>query len=426
VKTIGGKILEGSVLFLLFLCLTLPAFPALASAGIAVGPSAINLDDAVRGGDYDFSISVLNGGDKAADFTFTPQGEAANWISLSYDGQPVDRVTIAPNVREPVKVTISIPKDAANGKYASEILCTSLPPGGIGQSVGLGATVTVSIIVTGTEIIAGKINGASTADTEAGVPLLLRVYFENEGNVAVAPTIGVIIVRSGQTIDNFNYSNTTVKPGKSDIINIQWDTSQREPADYTAKVNVLLEGLQIYSTDLPFKVLPLGTLTRSGEISYINIAGNRQLGSVSKVEALFKNTGDTDVMARLVGEIYLDNNLVQLLEGEQTLVEKGKQDIIQAYFTPEQAGTYTLKTQVDMGGKKTDVKEVTIEIGAPQVATSTSEPTSQTNELIVPPTASESDSGNGFSLSSLPWLYIGGGAGVVLIIVIIIFLMSKR
>jgi hypothetical protein len=432
VETIGGKMKRGIVfiMLMLMLCLTLPALPALAGAGIAVGPSTIDLD-AVRGAEYNTSVSVLNSGDDTTDFTFSAQGEAADWMSLSYKGEPASRVTVAPDVRVTIQVNVSVPGDAANRKYTSKIVFTSVPPAlTTGQAVSVSAAATININVTGTQTISGKVNGASTEDTELGMPLVLRVFFQNTGNVAVAPLIDVTINRNGEKVDNFNYSNTSMKPNQGDFIDVQWDTSQHEPGDYTAKVNVLLEGSQIYSQELPFKILPLGSLTRSGEIRDIQVIGSPRLGSVSKVEALFENTGAADVMAKLTGEVYLDDNLAQTLGGDQVLVEKGKQATLSAYFTPSQEGKYTLKAQVDFGGKKTDIKEITLDVKAPQTTTSNtgtvSQASTQASEIKQPPTQTESSTGNGFNLSSLPWLYIGGGVGVVLIIIIIIFLMSKR
>jgi hypothetical protein len=403
---------------LLLLCLSLPALPAMAGSGIAVGPSRIDIEDAMRGARYDSQVSIFNGGDQTTDYRVTVEGEAAAWVSLAYQGEALTTITVSPATREFFDVTVAVPEDTANGNYSARITVTSITTAsGAGQAVSLAAYADINLAVSGTQNISGKVNGITVKDQETGFPVLFQVYFENTGNVAVSPGIDVIIDWEGKPVDSFNYSGTEMGPSQKDFIDVEWDTTGQTPGDYGAKVNVSLDGQQIYTQDLNFKILALGSMTRSGELRDITVEGTLQAGKLAKINGVFANTGDADVLAKLTGEIYLEGSLLQVLEGDEVMVDRGIQATVSAYFTPAQEGKYTIKGQVDFGGKKTDIKEVALDISAVQNAGATTEPANPPNENT------GTDTGKGpFGLS---WPIIGGGAGGLLVIVVVIFLFTK-
>ncbi len=387
-KKYRRNIFKGGLFILILFCLALPALPAMAGSGIGLGPATIDIVDAMRGSIYKNSITIFNTGDQYTDYGVTIDGEAAAWVTLDYQGQPFERITVATEGKEAFGVTVTVPGDAANRKYTATVTVTSVPGGasgsGSGAGVALSAYANINITVTGTQHISGKVNGITVKDQETGFPLVLKVFFENTGNVIVAPSIDVNIDWNGNRIDSFNYSGTEIAPSKGDFIDVKWDTTGRVPGDYIAHVIVNLDGQQIYTQDVSFKILVLGSLTRSGELGDVSVKGTMEVGKLAKIEGVFSNTGAANVIARLTGEILLDGNLVQILEGDEVMVDSGRQATLSAYFTPEQEGKYTAKAQVDFGGKKTDVKEITFNIGTGQGSSNEDGGTGKSFNMLYP------------------------------------------
>ena len=425
-KTFGERIIKSGLFILLLLCLALPALPAMAGSGINVGPASIDIKDAMRGSKYEDSIIIFNTGDQDTDYQITVSQEAAAWVSLSYQGKEFSTITIPSGGKKTIDVTVAVPGDAANGNYTARVMVTSMPgssSGDMGMGVSLAAYSDIHIAVTGTQHLSGKVGGISAADQETGFPLLLLVFFENTGNVAVSPSIDVTINWAGNKVDSFNYSDTKVGPSQKATINVNWDTTGHTPGDYTAHVVVNLDDQQISTQDLNFKILALGSLTRSGELGDVSIEGSLLPGKLAKINGVFANTGNADVLAKLTGEIYYDNNLLQRLEGDEVLVNRGIQTTLSAYFTPDQEGKYTVKAQVDFGGKKTDVKEFTFNIGKGQANPTpgnTNPAPGNTNQGQSTSTT-ESSTGKSFNM-----LYpILGGAGLVVLIIVVVWMRRR-
>ena len=321
------------------------------------------------GGEYRNGLIIFNTGDRTTDFTVTAEGEAGSWLSFSYQGGPFEYITVPSGGNGAFEVTAAVPGDAANGVYSARVMVTSAPSGASGVGVLVAAFSKLTITVSGTQVLSGEVTGFSLDDQETGFPMMMQVFFNNTGNVAVSPSIDVTIDWAGNTVDSFNYSETEVGPSQKATIDVNWDTTGQALGDYEAKVRVSLDGEEIYTSNLSFKILPLGSLTRSGELREVSAAGTPRVGRLLKIEGVFANTGEADVLAKLTGEIYYDSSLVEILESDEVLVNRAQQAILAAYFTPEQEGAYTVKAQVHFSGKKTEIMEVTFEVTVPQAGT---------------------------------------------------------
>jgi hypothetical protein len=369
VKKYKGTIIRSGLFILLLLGLSLPALPVLAGSGIGLGPPSIDIENAFRGSSYKENITIFNTGDDDTDYMITTDGEAASWISVEYQGAPFDytteHITVTAGGSQVFGVRVTIPQYAANQDYTAKVTVTSIATGsgtGSGQGVSMAADCNVNIGVTGTQIIAGTVSGITAQDQETGYPLLFQVFFTNTGNVNEAPSIDVDISWADEPVTSFNYDDTEIGPSEQGIIEIPWDTTGHAPGNYGAHAVVNLDGQQIYEEDLLFQILPFGTLTRSGEIRDMTVAGTLEAGKLHKVKAVFFNSGQIAVPAQLTADIYFDGDLIDTIISDKIPVQPGREETLDALFTPEKGGRYHIEGQVTYEGKNTEITEIDIDI----------------------------------------------------------------
>jgi len=349
------------------------ASSAMAAGGIGTAPSDLTVISAVRQGQYEQSFVVMNLGDQESGYTLTATGDAGSWLSffqIDTPDTPIDKIDLPAHVNQTVGVKIIIPSDAPDGDHQATIVVTSTPVvlttgSESGQSVALAASINVAITVTGTQVIAGIVNYMDIADIEVGYPLLISVNINNTGNVVEEPEVKAVITHDTTTVDTISINNVEINPQKSATIPVNWDTTGEAPASYNADVTVSLEGNVIGEQNLNFKILPLGTLTRSGELTDIVVEGNPTTKLMGKVLATFTNTGQIATLATFTGEVYLKGSLVQTVTSDQILVGRGQTVVLNTYFKPDQAGTYVIKGYVTYEGKVTADKQITVKIDGP-------------------------------------------------------------
>lgn len=356
------------VLVLISLAVTI-SFPVVAT-GIAVTPSHLEISDALRGGEFERNITIYNPDPEITSYTLSASGDAGLWISFFKQDNPtspVDRVTIPGNENVRILVKFTIPEDAANGEHKATIFVASVPAeeasGGSGQVVSLAAPVTVTIFVTGDQILSGVVDGINTDDVEVKYPLRIKVQFHNTGNVVATPQITVeITTQDGTVINHFTSSEFNIKPERRETILLEWDTTGEQPGDYIADVSIVLGDAIIKQEKLNFSILPVGTLTRSGSLTELKFGGETALGVLTTIQATFVNTGQIDTKAKFVGEVYHNDMLIDTLQSEELLVTVGNMEFLEAYFTPAQLGEYRVNGHVIYEGKKTEVREISFTI----------------------------------------------------------------
>ena len=350
-----------------------------ASAGIGLGisPASITISDAFKGGSYERTITVFNTGDETGTFGLTAEGECAGWISFYKEDEPdtlVTEVTIPGKDKAKVLVKFDIPEDIANADYTSTIYAQSIPMGNITGGMGAHAVIRIPsdilIQVTGTQILKGTVKSITTTDTEIDYPLKIKVEFQNEGNVVAKPKIAVGITKAGggELVDSFVHDETGVKPAQEGTITVRWNTTRRETGGYVANVAVSLGEELLSAKDLPFKVLPFGTLTRRGVLQSLTIEGEPLVNIVIKPVANFENTGEIDTMAKFKGEIYHEGNLLDVMESDEMFVEVGETGKLADYYKITEPGSYAIKGRVFYAGKETEVKVVSFDVPEPEVS----------------------------------------------------------
>ena len=342
------------------------------AVGLGVSPASFTVPDALKGGEYEKTITAFNTADDEGDFELSATGPGSEWITFYREGDPETPVTIIHikrNDKQRILLKIKIAEDAANMEYIPTIYVQSIPPeleeaeGAVSQAV-LRMPVRATIQVTGTQILKGTVKSITTSDTEIGYPLKIKVEFKNEGNVVAKPKIAVGIAKAGggELVDIFAHAETGIKPDKTDTITVLWNTTEQEIGDYTADVNVPLGDEVLATKSLPFKILPFGTLTRQGELTSLTTEGEPLVGRMIKILADFKNTGKIDSRTAFKGELYRDDEFVDTIESDEMWVEVGKTSQLTAYYKIPSSGRYEVKGCVLYEGKETNTEEVSFDV----------------------------------------------------------------
>ena len=352
---------------LLVLCST-----AGADIGLGMAPASMTISDALKGGSYERMISVFNTGDEAGTFMLTAEGECSEWISFYAEADlttPLTEVAITAGGKAKILVRFDIPEDIANANYASTIYAQTIPKESSGTEGAAAQAVIripskITIDVTGTQILKGTVKSITTTDTEIDYPLKIKVLFQNEGNVVAKPKIAVTITKDGELIDNFVHDETGIKPDTKDTITVLWNTTEQRTGDYTADVEVSLGDEVLADKNLPFKILPFGSLTRQGEITSLTTEGEPMINRVIKILTDFENTGKIDSRTTFKGEVYCDGEFVDVIESNEMLVEIDETGRLTSYYKILAPGKYVVKGCVLYEGKETGTKEITFDVAS--------------------------------------------------------------
>jgi len=342
-----------------------------AGVGLGVSPASFTVSDALKGGEYERTFTTYNTDNETGDFTFNAQGDGAEWLSyyLPEGETPISTITIEGKSSQKILVKINIPEEAANGNYTPKIYIKSVPKeleatsGAVAQAV-VQIPVSATINVTGTQILTGIVKDISLNDIEIDYPLRIKVEFENTGNVIAKPTITVIIRSNtdNSILSEEVYSDTEIKPDTTDTIIIEHDTEGLEVGEYFAEITVTLNEAVLAQENIPFEILEHGTLSRQGVLSKLDIEGDTLVNRVVKIHADFKNTGMIDSKAKFIGEIYLENNQIDIVESEELNVPVGETDTLISYLKIEESGNYIIKGKVFYEGKTTEVEELSFKV----------------------------------------------------------------
>jgi hypothetical protein len=353
--------------------LALAALGSAGAQGIGVAPAMIELEDALRGAEYTNLLTVFNREESDLVAEVTGQGEAGQWASLrplDDETTTLDSVVVAANSQTRVLLRVTVPPDAPNGPHEGSIGLQTVAPEGEGDGGGTGATVGVGVAltinVTGTQNLTGEVLDMSADDVEVGYPLRVQTTFHNTGNVKAQPDIRLQVKDSlGTVVAEAAYGDTTVDSGATQAIHSEWDTTGAENGDYVAGVSVLLGGQAIDIRDLPFKILPPGTLTRQGDLESLTLENEPYPNGVAKIVATFRNTGQIDTRATFTGEVYHKSALIDSVSSQELLVEPRQSVALDAFADVLEAGTYTVTGKVNYEGKETEEKELTFAVVSP-------------------------------------------------------------
>jgi hypothetical protein len=342
------------------------------SDGIGVVPAFIEMDNRLKGATYNRQITIFNSGEEPILFDLQANGDIESWITFyKYENLSVSITNITVDYEQKIIMEFNIPEDIANGEYEGTVDVTS----NRGEKAERGATVNVvfpvriSFNVIGTQILTGNVSEIKIEDVEVGYPLIISLYFLNTGNVIATPVINVDTTRESFPIESFIYSDTDVDVDDGERIFVEWDTTNREPGKYNAHVNISLGDNVLVEVDLPFELFPRGTFTRKGELTNLSYSGSLSKDKTVKIIADFKNTGTIETKGRFIGEVYKDNDLVEIIEGKEEVTIKSRETYtFIEYFTIKEIGKYKVRGYVQYENNKTIAKEISFEVKGFEIA----------------------------------------------------------
>jgi len=287
------------------------SFNVVSALGLALAPSEIEIDNGLKGTEYVKTLIIINTGDSPMIYSLNSSGDMVTWISyyeMTDLGQQISSIKIDGNDKKTLAVKIRIPDDASNGNYSTSLVVESTPEDiESGSAVKLKMSSLLNVSVTGDQILSGIVKSITISDTEESYPFIINVEFQNNGNVIATPLIEAKIyskINPEILIDNVIFAQEEVRLNEKKVIQVSWDTRGQSLGDYIAEITVSLGG-KVLQTDIKnFEILPLGTLSRSGQITEIYITGDRSINNPVKINADFINTGRINTQAKFFGEIY--------------------------------------------------------------------------------------------------------------------------
>lgn len=252
---------SASLLFILILPCTALAL------GQVTAP--IVIESAMRGETVQAEMIAVNSDKKAVQIQFSAEGQIKDWAEFYLpedSANPAASSTIAAESTLRAAVFINVPRDIANGTYQGKISVISIPEENtdmqesyatVAQKIDRLVSITVSdkeeINLSATSLIPEKYNLA------ANEPLNIRVIYDNQGNISLAPQIRVKISKDGKNAYDMIYpypeDETTVNPGSQrEIKPLSIATAGWEEGGYLAELAFLRGDEELLEKSFQFSI----------------------------------------------------------------------------------------------------------------------------------------------------------------------------
>ena len=354
------------------------------AAGLGITPSIISMDDLVRGNSYDKQYKLLNLEDYEKEMVISASGEAADWFTFKKEGQVFETLTVPADSQTTFVATITIPEDAPNGMYEGYIDASPVKKENIsGQQVNLVVRAWYEFEVTGNERIEGTVESISVQDTESGQDLRVNYDFRSTGNVIARPEATVKIFKDDELVDTVSEAGVDTSPGQFKVQEVLWDTENRGTGNFTADVEVFLEGESLEHRSVMFEIFPRGTFTAEGLVGEIEKPEAWVVDQLGKTSVKFFNTGKIDTTAKISGEVYKDGRLVDVVASDEVFIKSGGSGTLTYYYQPTKEGSYTVESKVLFSGKEMPLDDLEIEVVNPEDTQVTTEISSGPNMLVL-------------------------------------------
>jgi len=173
-------------------------------------------------------------------------------------------------------------------------------------------------------------------------------------------------------VQTYDYTSSQVLPTQTSnvLIRVPYSIEQFKcipEGRYVAQIKAYAGDSAMDTSNLDFRIYQRGFLTVAGEIKELKVPRNVTLGEVAKIDAIFKNTGQIAVSAKLKAEVYEGGRLVDTVSSDPKEVAAGSMDTLTAYFTPKGGGTHKVIASVVFEEKSSNTAEAVIEVFWPQI-----------------------------------------------------------
>jgi hypothetical protein len=386
-----------------------------AGTGIGIAPAFLFLDDTLRGNAYTDTINLLNGLPGDREFSLTPGGDIAEWLSFT-DGDevPIDSIVIPQESSIPVQINIEVPADVPNGSYqgavevASVLADDTVDAEGSGADVSIGAVIPITITVGGDMRQAGSFDNVRASSAEVGIAVELAATFNNTGNVSFRPAIEYTISRGDQIVESISVPpENSIAPGRAEDVLTYWDTTDTLPGDYSVLALATAEGYEFEPIDVPFRIEQPGSIERSGSLEALVLVNEPESGGVARLRGTFRNESAVPVSALLVAEVSRDGTLIGEARSLEILAVPGNVTNFDLIVEDIENGDYVVVGKVNFEGRETDSLEVAFTVPAAAAAATV-------------------DSGDDRSDLLLVAILFGAGVGIVILAVLAVLFVRRR
>lgn len=204
----------------LFLFLVFFSFSAIITAVNAIGQMTkpIVIDNALRGHDYEQTLTLLNTRNTETVFALQAEKQVTGWVTFfARDNreEAITKITVGPRKSIGVVAKFHIPDDAPNGQYTGFISVLTVPAENedndktvatVRQKIDRQVTINVSdkeVIDLKTDIRVKKYN------VEIGKPIELLITYNNDGNIVLKPQVKIKTSQKTSQIDEV-YTNIII------------------------------------------------------------------------------------------------------------------------------------------------------------------------------------------------------------------------
>ncbi len=177
------------ILFLFATIMLLSFQKDFALAGFGISPPSVTNSNLVPGSFYEQDIYLVQS-NPDVDLNAVVKvdaGEINSWIKIENGNNFV----IPKGMQQfPMKVAVTVPKDAKLGDYKGSIAISTSPAGDqkAGVSIVLGANVSIDLKVTSIKVSNFSIQNFQILSASKGSPIKLLIKVKNDGNVENGPT----------------------------------------------------------------------------------------------------------------------------------------------------------------------------------------------------------------------------------------------
>ncbi len=362
---LGGKVSVVKKTFIVFLLLMMifivPTFSQAVSLGVS--PGAVSFLDVLPNGYSEQSVTVSTNSPDEVLVRYRVNGNISSWIRFEPNASlfPI-------TATEPYTLTMIVepPSDIATGNYSGSISFITERFGNISGRAG-GLVRAAVTLISNMEIVTNEIplchGGAlKVNDLEIGDPLEIEATIVNDGNVRVRPDIQLNIWDFSETELIMSDSITIpseIRPTVEEKVIVRPSSEDLRIGQYWAEVRVDECDARNYVT---FSVVRQGGIVDIGTLTEVNSKTWAFVNETLRINALFRNEGPRVVTASFVGDIKLNNEIIQIIETNPIDVPSGDKVEMFTYFTPKKPGRYVASGRVNYNDKVTFEKGTVINV----------------------------------------------------------------
>lgn len=354
------KLKSMSVVALLLCFFILISIPVNAAIGLAVSPSAVSINDMLRGSTANTTITVYNPSDSPLDYIANVSASISDTISVAPNAG-----SVAGKSSAPLTVTVHVSETKPNGIYNGSIVINASVSSQGQVTIAPAVEVKASYSVTDKETQGLSVRDVQLYDTELGSPFPFLVNGTGTGNVDSVGYLRVDLrdAKTNDSVGTYNSSQFTITSRKTESASGTFGNGSNVPVgQYNARADVIFNGTSIYNVTKQVEVFERGVLKSKGELERISLNPWSTVGETVKLTGVFTNTGEVGINGTLRLEISKDGKLVATANSDPLLVLPSQTVNLVAYFSPTSSGQYHIDGHVAYVNKQTEDKATILNV----------------------------------------------------------------